>query len=177
MSRLLGKLREMRGQVALEVVVVLAIWLVIIIMFVNVMFTMSSMMIIQSTVNRLAVQVGALGCYPAEQFQNDLQSTAKGVFGAQANGSGNFSVEHFYWPVEAESSTTRPLNRFPSSVLRDIPVCQPRVDGAISANEKYVPSDSYVTISLSYRQRVWVFLEQDVTRSATSISSRLETAQ
>ena len=54
------------GQVALETILVLVFWVVIIFFFMNIMFLLSSAMLTQTGVNRLAVQVGSLGCRPSE---------------------------------------------------------------------------------------------------------------
>jgi hypothetical protein len=181
MSHLFSRFRKRQGQVALEVLVVLAVWWMVIIIFINIMLALSSMMMVQSTVNRLAVQVGAMGCYPKRQFEADLVSTLGG-FGISPSGPGSssFQVEGKSWPIEKPPAGGAPLdtNLAPvvdiPSTYAPIPSCQPRKEGTITAAEDYVPSDSYVTVSLRYRQNL-LFLKRDVVRSATTISSRLET--
>ncbi len=157
---------------ALEVFAVAAAWIFLIVLFFNIMLVVSSMMLVQANINRITVQTGALGCFPEQQFQEDLQGTLNqfGVFGSL--GSGDYQLTVRQWPAESERD--RILTSAPATATA-VPICQVQQAGSISNNENYASSGAYVSVELEYRQRIVFFLpDQEVLRSGTTISSRLE---
>jgi hypothetical protein len=172
MSGLLNRLRQRSGQVALEVFAVAAAWIFVVILFFNIMLVVSSMMLVQANVNRITVQTGALGCFPAEQFQDDLSNTLNqfGVFGSLASGEYDLRVRQ--WPAKSEGSSL--LTSTPVGAT-DVPPCQVRNPGSIGTGERYASSGAYISVELRYQQRIVFFLpDQEVLRTASTISSRLE---
>lgn len=76
-----------RGAVALETLLVIGIWFLIIFFFLNILFVLASASLAQSGVNRFALEVGALGCMPpaAEQIvQERVPTFASDIEGVEA---------------------------------------------------------------------------------------------
>lgn len=55
-------LSRRRGQVSLEVIAVFIPWLLLTLLFFNLVFLLSSLMLVQSAVNRAALQASTVGC-------------------------------------------------------------------------------------------------------------------
>lgn len=177
----LQKLRRSSGQVALETLVVVAIWLVVVIMFFNLLFVVSSLMLVQSSVNRISVQTGALGCYPADELKRDLDKNLVGF------GVSEPTVSVRSWPEE-DIANTGVLTRPPVSAV-PVPTCQQRYgygnsgpsptpnEGNISDAELYALSGDYITITVTYKQNMLLFGTRTITRGASTVSARLEEKQ
>lgn len=141
-------LRRKRGQVALEVLLVIIPFLMMIVFFFNVMLIMGSKMLTQSTVNRGAQQIASLGCMPdTPNLRSELESKTGLGFVA---GSLQFRA------VEPDPPVARfDRDQFIGSdgmiragaPVRDIPACSDR-GGSV------VPSGDYIYVQASYRQKI-----------------------
>lgn len=161
------RLLERRGQVSLEVLAVAGLWIVVTMVFFNVMFTMSAAMLVQASVNRVAVQSGSMGCFAKNRLQDDL----KNHLGWVGNDIVEIKAKRFSLPER--SFPGQPMVETPTSST-DLPACVQRDMGVIPDDETYAPSGQLITVSVTYKQFSLLFADQQVTRSATVTSARLD---
>lgn len=178
-----------RGQVALETVMVLGLWIVLIFFFLNIMFLLSSAILTQTGVNRLAVQVGALGCQPgvdenyirsyAEDEINGLgiEVTGVDVFTWRAEDSLVFQTED-----ETEGSSTGQARFDPDTGKPIVGADGAQPLSLCSASEQNSRAGDFIYVGVQYNQSLALPSlfglnagdKIDVYRSATTTSSRIE---
>jgi hypothetical protein len=176
MLKLINILRRQRGQVALEAIIVFPIWLVVTTLFINLMLFLGSAMIVQSNVDRAALQAGAFGCV-SPQITNQL---------AHING---FGVELGSVQVYARTLAQHPPQpgddnttyyQFHRSDFVDTHGNALPPDGIIdnadcpSGLYDTVPSGGWIWIQVSYTQRLWVFGTRTVHQEALVVSHNLQ---
>jgi hypothetical protein len=177
-----------RGQVALETIMIIGLWIVLVFFFLNIMFLLSSAILTQTGVNRLAVQVGSLGCQPGAGG-GDIDNYAEkeiGGLGVQVTG-----VDIVTWRAEdslvfqTEDETDSDLGRFDPETGRPVA----GLDGAeklafcgVSLGGQESRLGDFIYVGVSYKQSVALPSlfglgpggTIEVYRSATTTSSRIE---
>lgn len=76
-----------RGAVALETILVIALWFVIIFLFLNILFMLSAAALAQSGINRFAIETASLGCMPPNAtrvIQDKIPTFASEIQGVEA---------------------------------------------------------------------------------------------
>jgi hypothetical protein len=161
-------MREEKGQVALETLVVFIPWLMVVMMLFNLFFVMGSLVMTQSAVNRAALEAGSYGCL--------LPTLEKRMQDFEGLGAKVTEVDAVTPPgPAAERQST--WNR--SSVLNS--------DGTIKASAKHlancsqgevpntITSGNYIYLRVAYKQHIlFPPVSFDVTRTALVTSSSLE---
>lgn len=175
-----------RGQVALETVMVLGLWIVLVFFFLNIMFLLSSAILTQTGVNRLAVQVGALGCQPGadESYIRSYAEDEINGLGIKVTG-----VDVYTWRAEDSlvfqtEDETEDGTRFDSDTGK--PVIGPGGAEPLSLCGGTLPQNSragdFIYVGVQYDQSLALPSlfglgsagKIDVYRSATTTSSRIE---
>jgi hypothetical protein len=166
----LRRLRRNNGQVGLEMLCVLFAWLIAATMMVNLLFYFGSAMLMQSTVNRAALQAGALGCATTG-------ADAVVDYNRSVSGLGVGSVQ-----IVARSPGRASGNNNPF----DDNYWVPNMNGMFAANGDLVGGDNascsarnalgsgrYIIVQVRYRQHLWLFGSVEVRRDASVISHNL----
>jgi hypothetical protein len=177
------RIQNNSGQIALETLIVLLPWFVVAVMFFNLLFFLGSLMLTQSTVNRSALQIAAIGCVPND-LRSEIQSrSGLGITNINvvalsprplANGRADLN-----WVRDnhLDNQGNATINSFNNRV----PNCQ--LDPQTSRPRSVIPSGSYIYVQASYQQRLIVLAPLaalgmsdtvDVHRSALTVSTALE---
>lgn len=142
--------RSQRGQVALETLIVLAPWLIMIALFFNLLFMLATLMLNQATVNRGAQQAASLGCLPV-QLQEDLTSrSGLGMHDVRLialTPQVNLGQQVVEWDRDRYLNENGEAVARPG-VARYLPDC--------SRPNRNVESGNYIFVQASYKQRLWV---------------------
>lgn len=170
MIKLLAK-KDNSGQVALETLLILVPWIMIVGMFFNLLFLLGSLMMNQATVNRAAYQIASLGCVPLS-LQNEVQGNQQfGMKNTQlivrTTGTDNtWSHNNF---IDSDNNIT--------GNLQPVRVC--RVDARTLRTENSVKGGKYIYVRLRYNQKLLAVSffglnkELTVNRSALTVSQAL----
>lgn len=174
-----------RGQVALETIMVIGLWLFIVFFFLNIMFLLSSAILAQTGVNRLAIQVGALGCQPGAT-EEDIRIYAEEEIGGLGTEIQN--VDLYTWRAgdslvfdedDATFDVIDPDSGRPDTSLPEVdqlPLCSDPSTG------RPTRLGDFIFVGVRYNQSI-AFPSMfgldpggkiDVYRSATITSSRIE---
>lgn len=157
---------KQRGQVSIEALAVLLIWVVVCFLFLAVMLVIASMMLNQTAVNKTVQQVSSLGCVP------------DGIADASAMPSPGIGTRSVV-SVEAVHANLDPMNPDPDTLdtdlAADVPACGTDPDSVADP----VPGGNLIKLTVTYEQTSFLPLPGsaatfDMTRSATSASGRLE---
>lgn len=173
-SRLRSRLRGERGQAGLEGIIVFPIWLVVTTLFINLLFFLSSAMLVQANVNRAALQAAGLGCVTTGG-SNSLTTELKdkrglgiapdsvrvraGTLNTAPPGPGEAS--NYY---VTNSRTFIDANGTMQSGLADATCTQPDA----------VLNGGYIFLQVTYKQNLWLFGSREVSRNALVISNALQ---
>jgi hypothetical protein len=165
----LKRLRQREGQVGLEMLGVLFAWLICATLMVNLLFYFGSAMLMQSAVNRAALQAGALGCATTD-------SAGVTTFASRFNGLGvgkNIVVV----ARSARRVSDNPLSdgywQPDTSAMFDSEGDLVGGDDASCAARNSLDEGRYITVQVKYTQHLWLFGSQTVRRDATVISHNL----
>lgn len=150
---------KQRGAVALETILVIALWFIIIFLFLNILFMLSAAALAQSGINRFAIETASLGCMPPNAtrvVQDKIPTFASEIQGVEAE----------VWPSQEYS------DGLGGEVLAD---CLDEETGELA------DLGDPIRVVVRYQQNILLpniflpgedFLE--VSRSATATSSRIE---
>jgi hypothetical protein len=174
-ARLLRRLRRQRGQAGLEGIATFAIWLIVTSVFFNMVFFLGSAMLVQSNVNRAALQAASVGCLPSSAAGQLESLRHLGIHDLQVLAE---------TPTQASSRTNMPPAAGDASTSYyepgNLPATMPYsaacgAAGNMSAN--MVPSGGWIRVRASYQQNLWIFGTREVQRSALVISHSQEGLQ
>lgn len=162
-----------RGQVALEMICVMFVWLLCTSMFFNLLFYLGSTMLIDSTLNKAATQIGAFGCVPERtEFYSanirGLGATNVNVAAKQINNEASASVrdETYYTNSggKIESFATDANGVLKGQLISNC---------TSSFQRDTVPHGRYIWVQMRYTQNLWLFGVHDVHRDVLVVSSGL----
>lgn len=198
----LVKLRRTRGQAALEMISVFLVWFLTTTMFVNLMLYFSSVMLIDSALNRAALQASSYGCLYVGGGPGISGSTGvAGYFqslqhlGVRAVSVNAYTVS---WDGENPARPADPAHGGPSSYYSywqgsNSPLTVAKAGGSsvvtadCSASSPTdatyepgvggpVPSGGYIVVRVHYTQDLWLFGTQTINRWAVVVSHSLQGA-
>jgi hypothetical protein len=138
---------DRRGAASLELLIVLVPWMIVVFIFFNLLFLLSSLMINQSAVNRAAQQVAAVSCLP-QGLEQSVVDSAIGVndvndvkFVAVASAPLPNGRANPIWNRDAYINTD---GRAKTGTGSDLRPCAPGNAELISSN--------YIYVQLQYKQ-------------------------
>jgi len=162
-----SSLRKQRGQVALETLVVIIPWLVMITIFLNGLFLLGSLMLSQATVDRGALEIGALSCLP-DNVRAELQSQGSGL------GMKNVQITAVtpspaYLQTHPASAYDWNHNQFIDgdgdvidnpTVAAPVPDCTPNAKTGTAANT--VTSGNFIYLQAKYNQQLLLLVPAEM---------------
>lgn len=179
-SSLLNQLRSCRGQASLEVLVVFGAWFLMIVLFLNIIFLFATLMIAQSSVNRVALQTAAAGCLGQELADNLEERVNLGL------GATNIDVEAATTQQRpGQVADPRPWGNEPGEKPRSYYIDEegmPRIGETMyditcdvnDENARTVENGHVIYVAVKYDQQFLIFGEKTVVRSVTLISQQRE---
>jgi hypothetical protein len=143
MRRLLGRARREEGQVALETLIVMPVWLIVIMIYIELILVLVPSMLVRADLNRAAVQASALGCV--------TPSVRSGLTGISGFGISNVRItEELYKPGAPQPGNSSPnYYSLPESGTQ-LATARSGWDPANAPNPDCVPQGDYIYLQVSY---------------------------
>jgi hypothetical protein len=167
----LRRRRRQRGQVALETLVVLVPWLVVTTMFFNLFYFMGSAMLAQSIVNRMAMQISALGCTTPAIMNQVSDEDRLGISNVQAH------AVFVNTPTTGNGAGFLPSTVFSSGQINGdgaVPFCVDAAQLASGNQPPKVAAGDYIIVYVSYTQNLALFRGINSAHSAVVVSNDLQ---
>lgn len=166
------RLKSNEGASFLQIIIAVGPWLLTIIFFLNLFFFISSTMLTNSVVNRMALQVSSLGCVTTE-IKDQLEQEGFGI----ENPEGGKIVPRIVFVSASSDGGFNEASVFGNGQLNadgNVPDCSNPAQKLAGNSNSKVKSGDYIVVYAQYRQRMLVFNGFNTSQTAVLMSNDLQ---